>query len=826
MATIFGRFSRNSEAILVQAQKLAQELGRPVQTDLVVLSILMQPSMPAAEFLKNAGLTYEATADLLSPSTEPYDLEQIPRHSFEMQLLLEESIKMAGKFRFSTVEVEHLLYVITKINRLQGYSLLKRSGADPELIANRIREWLFSVAMLSEQQNGPQDGVDSKSERAAERVDLERFVFNVTEAAAQGKLDPVVGREKEIDQIIHILLRRRKNNPLLLGEPGVGKTAIVDALAQRIVKKLVPKALINKRILTLDLGLVVAGTMYRGQFEERLKGIIQEIQNLGNCILFIDEMHTLSGTGSAEGGFDAANILKPALARGEVTVIGASTNEEYRKHILKDKALDRRFQSIQVEEPSSKEAIQMLKGIRHELEDHHQVIITDDAILSAVELSTRYIHDRYLPDKAIDILDQAATLHAEEYVEDTRLQNLQQEIAFVATQKAEVVESALTQEDWDLAKALSEKETQLLQQLQKIQKEKDKNRVSKPITSYHVSSIVSRKTGIPLQEIEQTLEPVSINRVKEVLSSNILGQEEAVTIISQALMRSQLGLGPEKKPIGSFLLVGPTGVGKTETARILAKEVFGDSRALIKIDMSEYMERHNVSNLIGAPAGYIGYDQGGSLTEQVRRRPYAVILFDEVEKAHPDVFNLLLQILEDGQLTDNTGNTVSFEHTLIIMTSNIGMSSFNRVARIGFDLHENSEQAQLQEQENLERHIQSELQDFFRPELLGRLNRIIYYRPLSKPVVKKLFQKRISELKRKLKTRKLTLRTTPAFMNWLIGQYKPEAGARSIDRALLEHVEPTLIQTLLDNPEVQQFVADTQKDSVSITPEATATLTT
>ncbi|MBU6389915.1 ATP-dependent Clp protease ATP-binding subunit, partial [Patescibacteria group bacterium] len=503
--------------------------------------------------------------------------------------------------------------------------------------------------------------------------------------------------------MVQILLRRRKNNPLLLGEPGVGKTALVDALAQRIVKKAVPQALANKSILTLDLGLVVAGTMYRGQFEERLKGIIQEVQNIGNCILFIDEVHTLSGTGSAEGGFDAANILKPALARGEVTVIGATTTEEYRKHIMKDKALDRRFQILTIEEPSEKESVRMLKGLRKELERHHRVMITDEAIQSAVELSSRYIHDRYLPDKAIDILDQAATLHAEPYQEDLSLQQLQQEITATATQKREIVERAVTQEEWDIAKALTERENRLLKELQTLQQARSKQRVHKPVTDIHVSMIVSARTGIPLSDIRQSLEPTNLRRVKEALSSHILGQEEAVDRISKTFMRAQLGLNPPKKPMGSFLIVGPTGVGKTETARVLAKEVFGDSRALVKIDMSEFMERHTVSNLIGAPAGYIGYDQGGSLTEQIRRRPYSVVLFDEVEKAHPDVFHLLLQILEDGQLTDNTGSVISFEHTFVLMTSNIGMESFNKAARIGFAADLDDDAFQTKQQEELER---------------------------------------------------------------------------------------------------------------------------
>jgi ATP-dependent Clp protease ATP-binding subunit ClpC len=809
MAALFGRFSRSSEALLIEAQKIARQLERPVQTDVVLLGILSQQPTPAADLLKNVGVTYSKLLDQIS--LESNVNASNANAGSEIHSLLEESIKLASRFRFATVEIEHILFVIAKEDKFLGHHILHQIGVDTTQIISRLTEWLFSIAMLSQGSNpGPEMG-DPKNERS-ERVEIDRYVFNVTEAAAKGQLDTVVGRETELEQLIHILLRRRKNNPLLLGEPGVGKTALVDALAQRIVKKAVPKALANKRILTLDLGLVVAGTMYRGQFEERLKGIIQEVGAMGNCILFIDEIHTLSGTGSAEGGFDAANILKPALARGEITLIGATTHEEYRKHILKDKALDRRFQTVVVGEPTEKEAVQMLRGVKKELEKHHQVMITDEAIKAAVDLSQRYIHDRYLPDKAIDILDQAATLHAEAYEEESHIQLLQQEIALVANQKAEIVENASSQDDWDLAKALAEKEAQLLDELRIIQQEKSKHKVFKPVTLHHIAMIVASRTGIPLTDILQTMEPVKAEKVRSVLATHILGQEEAITKISQAMLRSQLGLNPPKKPIGSFLLVGPTGVGKTETARILAREVFGDSKALIKIDMSEYMERHNVSNLIGAPAGYVGFDQGGSLTELVRRRPYAVVLFDEVEKAHPDVFHLLLQILEDGYLTDNTGSSVSFEHTLILMTSNIGMETFNQIARIGFNVDEEGAEKEKKEQEELESHITKELQEFFRPELLGRLSGIIFYQPLNKAVVKKLFQNRVTLLRKALKDRGITLKVSPATLLWLVGHYEPEAGARSIDRIFLQKVEPMLIQSILENGMSKTFALNIAKD--------------
>ena len=816
MAALFGRFSRSSENLLIEAQKIARQLERPVQTDVVLLAIVNQQGTPAADLLKSVGLTYQKFLEYITGEYEKYILAEQPLPG-EMHNLLEEAIKLASRFRFTSVEIEHILFVIAKNEKFLGNYVLREVGIDPKTIVTRLSEWLFSVAMMQQNQPVPAEGPDPRQER--EHFDIERFVTDVTEAAYKGELDPVVGREREIEQMTHILLRRRKNNPLLIGEPGVGKTALVDALAQRIVRKVVPRELANKRVLTLDLSLVVAGTMYRGQFEERLKGIIQEVESIGNCILFIDEIHTLSGTGSAEGCFDAANILKPALARGDITVIGATTHEEYRKHILKDKALDRRFQTITIEEPSTKEAILMVKGLKKQLEAHHHVYITDEAIRAAVDLSQRYIHDRFLPDKAIDVLDEASTLHAEAYEEDLQLSQLQQEIAFVATQKAEIVERASTQEDWDLAKALSDKETGLLQDLQRTQQERARTRVAKPITDFHISKVISNRTGIPLADIEQALEPIKGEKIKEVLAAHILGQDEAISRISQALLRAQLGLSPAKKPMGSFLLVGPTGVGKTETARILAKEIFGDPKALIKIDMSEYMERHNVSNLIGAPAGYVGFDQGGALTEQVRRRPYAVILFDEVEKAHPDVFHLLLQILEDGYLTDNTGTSVSFEHTFIIMTSNIGMESFNQMAQIGFSLDQADDKKEEAAEQELHKHIDREIQEFFRPELLGRMSGTIYYKALAKPIVKKLLQRHMQELRKKLKEKHILVKVNPSVFTWLVEQYDPEAGARSIDHIFLQKVEPVILDGMMEHSTTVSFILDASQGTLSLRPE-------
>lgn len=785
MAAIFGRFSKSSEHVLIETQVVAERLSRPIQSDLFLLVLVSQNGSPAAELLRQLGATYTKLFDQL-PAVLP-ESGSSGKQGREMQTMLEESIKLAARYRFNSVELEHMLYIVAREDGFTGNKVLRRANLDPAQILARLSEWMISVSALQNQTAG---------QPGPEEPELEKYADDLTLLASEGQLDPVIGREHELDQLIHVLLRRRKNNPLLVGEPGVGKTALVDALAQQIANKKVPRSLVGKRVLNLDLSAIVAGTIYRGQFEERLKHILEEVIELGNCILFIDEIHTLTGSGGSEGGFDAANILKPALARGEISLIGATTNEEYRKHIRKDKALDRRFQLIQVAEPTPSESLAMLHGLKKGLEKHHSVSITSPALQAAVELSVRYIYDRFLPDKAIDILDEAATFHADPYIEDPRYAKLQQEINLVSQQKSEIVERASSEDEWELARALSEKETQLLNQLQAQHKANRPSASQKKVTAQDIARVVARRTGIPLAQVSQTIEPLDLKKVLSTLKTHILGQDEPLEQISRALMRTGLGLQPQKQPMGSFLLVGPTGTGKTETARVLAEQIFGDSEALIKVDMSEYMERHTVSNLIGAPAGYVGFEQGGSLTEQVWRRPYSVVLFDEIEKAHPDVYNLLLQILEDGVLTDNTGRQTSFAHTIVMMTSNLGMDTYKQHAKIGFGTSVEDDE---KEQEALKEHIQAELKDFFRPELLGRLSATVYYRPLTKPVIEQLIQRRFKQLQQSLKPRKIQIKATPAFFNWAVKQYNSDSGARSIDKIFLHQIEPKLIDAIIDS---------------------------
>lgn len=621
---------------------------------------------------------------------------------------------------------------------------------------------------------------------------LDEYGRDLTKQAAEDKLDPVIGRDKEIERVIQVLSRRTKNNPVLIGEPGVGKTAIVEGLAQRIYEGKVPEVLEGKRVITLDMASVVAGSKYRGEFEERFRKITNEIMESGDVILFIDELHTVIGAGAAEGAIDAANILKPALARGELQCVGATTINEYRKHIEKDAALERRFQPITVGEPTVEETIEILKGLRDKYEAHHKVEITDASIEAAAKLSDRYISDRFLPDKAIDLIDEAASR--------VRLQSntAPQDLKAVEKQLEELRQekmAAVNEQDFEKAARLRDAERETKAKLEELQQQwnKEKGTENTTVTEEDIATVVSSWTGVPVSQLAQE-ESERLLKLEETLHKRVIGQDEAVAAVSKAVRRARAGLKDPKRPIGSFIFLGPTGVGKTELARALAEALFGDEEAMIRLDMSEYMERHTVSKLIGAPPGYIGYDEAGQLTEKVRRRPYSVVLFDEVEKAHPEVFNVLLQVLEDGRLTDAQGRTVDFRNTVLIMTSNVGASTFKRNRRLGFGTaEEDSGYKEMKE------NIMSELKRTFRPEFLNRIDETIVFHPLSQEDIRRIVDLMLTEVQERLEENEMKIHVTEEAKDLLAAEgFSEEYGARPLRRAILNSIEDPISEALLE----------------------------
>jgi ATP-dependent Clp protease ATP-binding subunit ClpC len=650
---------------------------------------------------------------------------------------------------------------------------------------------------------------------------LDEFGSNLTQLAQEGKLDPVVGRTREIERVIQILGRRTKNNPVLIGEPGVGKTAIAEGLAQRIVQGDVPDILADKRVVSLDIGLLVAGTKYRGEFEERLKKIMDEIRNAGNIILVIDEVHTLIGAGAAEGAIDAANILKPALARGELQCIGATTLDEYRKHIERDAALERRFQPIMVGEPSVSETIEILFGLRERYEQHHKLKISDAALEAAAKLADQYISDRFLPDKAIDLIDEAASrVRLINSQLPPAARELDQELRRVLKEK----DAAVRAQDFDRAGELRDREMEIKQQIRAIaaaKKAEESSRQEMPeVTEEDIAQVVSAWTGVPVAKLTES-ESEKLLHMEETLHQRIVGQDEAVRAISRAIRRARVGLKNPNRPIASFIFSGPTGVGKTELTKALAAYFFGSESAMIRLDMSEYMERHTVSKLIGSPPGYVGYNEGGQLTEAVRRRPYTVVLFDEIEKAHPDVFNLLLQILEDGRLTDAKGRTVDFKNTLIVMTSNIGSKVIEKGGgSLGFEFNTNDEDANYNRIRNL---VHEELKQYFRPEFLNRVDEIIVFRQLTKEEVKQIADILLKEVFDRMKEKKIYLTVSDRFKDLLVEEgYNPSYGARPLRRAIQRLLEDILAEEILtghvkEGSEVLIDVDEERKPKVLVT---------
>ncbi len=665
--------------------------------------------------------------------------------------------------------------------------ILMDLGVDPQKLFNEM------VKMLNDEMPGNSGNAKASMNNTNTPV-LNQFSRDLTDMAKEGKTDPVIGRDKEIERVIQILSRRTKNNPCLIGEPGVGKTAIAEGLAQKIVEGNVPELLKGKRVVTLDISSIVAGAKYRGEFEERLKKALDEIRKSGNIILFIDEMHTIIGAGAAEGAIDASNILKPSLARGEIQVIGATTINEYRKHVEKDAALERRFQPIKVGEPNIEEAIEILKGVRDKYEAHHRVKITDEALIAAVKMSSRYITDRFLPDKAIDLIDEAASrIRLKTFTAPSALKILEEQVEKLHKEK----EDAIICQEFEKAAKIRDEEQQMKTELEKMKTDWNQKNQTKTdtVTEEEIAEIVSGWTGIPVKKLAEE-ETQRLMKLEENLHKRVIGQDQAVTSIAKAIRRGRVGLKDPKRPIGSFIFLGPTGVGKTELCKAVAETLFGDESAMIRVDMSEFMEKHSVSKLVGSPPGYVGFEEGGQLTEKVRRKPYSVLLFDEIEKAHSDVFNILLQILEDGRLTDSQGRVIDFRNTIIIMTSNVGARLIIEPKKLGFSSGGNSKAKNYEDMKN---NVMGELKTTFRPEFLNRIDEIIVFHPLEEEHIKKIVEIMISAVAERLKQREIELEVTDE-AKVLLGKkgFDQTYGARPLRRSIQNNVEDKLAEHILE----------------------------
>ncbi|HEY9826968.1 MAG TPA: ATP-dependent Clp protease ATP-binding subunit [Stenomitos sp.] len=789
---MFERFTEKAIKVIMLAQEEARRLGHNfVGTEQILLGLIGEGTGVAAKVLKSMGVNLkDARVEVekiigRGSGFVAVEIPFTPRAKRVLELSLEEARQLGHNY----IGTEHLLLGLIREGEGVAARVLENLGVDLSKVRTQVIRMLGETAEVS---------AGGGSQGRTKTPTLDEFGANLTQMAADGKLDPVVGRQKEIERVIQILGRRTKNNPVLIGEPGVGKTAIAEGLAQRIANNDVPDILEDKRVVTLDIGLLVAGTKYRGEFEERLKKIMDEIRQASNVILVIDEVHTLIGAGAAEGAIDAANILKPALARGELQCIGATTLDEYRKHIERDAALERRFQPVMVGEPSVDETIEILYGLRERYEKHHKLKIADEALVAAAKLSDRYISDRFLPDKAIDLIDEAGSrVRLINSQLPPAAKELDQELRQVLRDKDEAVRS----QDFDKAGELRDREMELKSQIKVIAQSKKAPEAateggdSPVVTEEDIAGIVASWTGVPVSKLTES-ESEKLLHMEDTLHQRLIGQDEAVKAISRAIRRARVGLKNPNRPIASFIFSGPTGVGKTELTKALAAYFFGSEEAMIRLDMSEYMERHTVSKLIGSPPGYVGYNEGGQLTEAVRRRPYTVVLFDEIEKAHPDVFNLLLQILEDGRLTDAKGRTVDFKNTLLIMTSNIGSKVIEKGGGgLGFEFGESEVDSQYNRIRSL---VNEELKQYFRPEFLNRLDEIIVFRQLTKDEVKEISDLLLAEVFKRLLEKNITLEVTERFKDRLVEEgYNPSYGARPLRRAIMRLLEDSLAEEIL-----------------------------
>ena len=789
-------FSENSTRALNLALEAARQFGHGyIGTEHLLLGLLRADGGVSSKVLLDAGLTDEFVVERIKENVGvgvPSDVsgqDMTPR----LKRILERSFVEARRTGNYIIGTEHILMSLLEEPNCQAVEIIESAGIDIRSLYSDVIESMGLSAAGDTDRDGQKHGTAKKS-GGKNTPNLNSYGTDLTEMVRENKIDPIIGRGTEIERVIQVLSRRTKNNPCLIGEPGVGKTAIAEGLAQHIIEGSVPEPLKNKRVVTLDIASMIAGSKYRGDFEERLKNVIEEVKKEGNVILFIDELHVLVGAGSAEGAMDAANILKPSLARGELQVIGATTLDEYKKHIEKDAALERRFQPIIVSEPSEEDAIAILKGIRDKYEAHHGVKISDEAIESAVRLSSRYIRDRFLPDKAIDLMDEAASkLRMKNLTAPPDMKSKEEEIKRVAGEK----ENAVRNQDFEKAATLRDKEKVLASELEEMKKnwssESGKEKLT--LTAEDIEDVVTQTTGIPVKKLVHE-ESERLLNMENILHKRVVGQDEAVNAVARAIRRGRVGLKDPKRPIGSFLFLGPTGVGKTELSKALAEVLFGDESAMIRVDMSEYMEKHTVSKMIGSPPGYVGFDDGGQLTEKVRRKPYSVILFDEIEKAHPDVFNIMLQILDDGRLTDAKGRTVDFKNTVIIMTSNIGAKTITDSKKLGFTPAEDNFD---RNQETIRENVMDELKRSFRPEFLNRIDDIIVFKQLDREDIKKIASRLCDSVVKSLKELGITLSVEDSAIDVLVEKgFDVTYGARPLKRAIQSLIEDKMAEKMLE----------------------------